>query len=161
MVAAAHYGFKEGHSITLNWESGTKKSRQKQFCGEVFVNNIRKKTPFNIVLFFSKTLTTSTYKYKNESYSFLFFSSPEPRVPGELIGKKPPSSQFLEDFFYETTGPISFKFHMQSPGNGGKKVYIFRPGHLTKMAAMPMYSKNLKKIFFSRDTGPIALKPGK
>ena len=40
---------------------------------------------------------------------------------------------------------------MQSPdrerggGWGGGKVYIFRPGHMTKMDAMPIYGKNLKK----------------
>ena len=27
----------------------------------------------------------------------------------------------------------------------GKKLYIFGPGHMTKMAAMPIYAKNLKK----------------
>ena len=31
---------------------------------------------------------------------------------------------------------------------------------MTKMAAMPTYDKNLKKSFFSRTTGPIALKIG-
>ena len=38
---------------------------------------------------------------------------------------------------------------MQLPGRGGKKVYIFGPGHMTKMATMPMYGKNLKKSSFS------------
>ena len=33
---------------------------------------------------------------------------------------------------------------MSVVGKGGK-VYIFRPGHMTKMAAMPIYSKNVKK----------------
>ena len=28
---------------------------------------------------------------------------------------------------------------------GGTKVYINGPGHMTKMAAMPIYGKNLKK----------------
>ena len=30
---------------------------------------------------------------------------------------------------------------------GGMKVYSNSPGHMTKMAAMPIYGKNLKKIF--------------
>ena len=54
-------------------------------------------------------------------------------------------STFSKDFSSETTGPISIKFHMQPLDRGGKKVYIFRPGHMTKMAAMPIYRKNLKK----------------
>ena len=32
---------------------------------------------------------------------------------------------------------------MQPPGKGGG-VYIFGLGHMTKMAAMPIYGKNLK-----------------
>ena len=47
----------------------------------------------------------------------------------------------------------------------GKKLYIFGPGHMTKMAAMPIYAKNLKKkklkkIFFYGTTGLIVLKLG-
>ena len=30
-------------------------------------------------------------------------------------------------------------------GKGGKKVYINGPGHVTKMAAMSIYGKNLQK----------------
>ena len=56
-------------------------------------------------------------------------------------------STFSKDFSSETTRLILIKFHMQSldRGGGGKKVYIFRPGHMTKMDAMPIYGKNLKK----------------
>ena len=54
-------------------------------------------------------------------------------------------STFSKDFSSETTGPISIKFHMQPLDRAGKKVYIFRPGHITKMATMPIYGKNLKK----------------
>ena len=54
-------------------------------------------------------------------------------------------STFSKGFFSETTGLISFKFHMQPSSKGGKKAYIFCPGHMTMMAAMPMYGKNLKK----------------
>ena len=48
---------------------------------------------------------------------------------------------FSKDFSSETTGPISIKFHMQPLDRGGKKVCIFRPGHMTKMASMPIYGK--------------------
>ena len=38
------------------------------------------------------------------------------------------------------------------------KIYTIELGHMTKMAAMPIYGKNLKKIFFSRTNRPMALK---
>ena len=53
-----------------------------------------------------------------------------------------PSSTFSKHFSSESTGPISFKFHMQPPGKEKKKVYISGLGHMTKMAALPIYGKN-------------------
>ena len=41
-----------------------------------------------------------------------------------------------KDFSSETTGTIPIKFHMQPPDNGGKKLFIFGPGHMTKMATL-------------------------
>ena len=38
---------------------------------------------------------------------------------------------------------------MESPLNGRTKFCSNGPGHMTKMATMPIYAKNLKKIFFS------------
>ena len=35
---------------------------------------------------------------------------------------------------------------MEPPWEGGTKVYINGLGHMTKMAAMPIYGKNLKKL---------------
>ena len=67
---------------------------------------------------------------------------------------------FSKDFFSETTWPVSTKLHMQPPGRAGNNVDTFSSGHMTKMAALPIYGKNLKKIFFSRTTGSIALKLG-
>ena len=46
-------------------------------------------------------------------------------------------STYSTGFSSETT--------VQPPSKGGKKVYKFRPGHMTKMAARPIYNKNLKK----------------
>ena len=43
----------------------------------------------------------------------------------------------------ETTGPIEAKFHMEPPWDGGTKVCSNGPGHMTKMAAMPIWFKNL------------------
>ena len=48
-------------------------------------------------------------------------------------------------FSSETAWPIKAKFYVQSPWEGGTKVCINGPGHMTKMAAMPIYGKNLKK----------------
>ena len=37
-------------------------------------------------------------------------------------------------------------------------MYINNPGHMTKIAAMPIYGKNRSKIFFSGTGGPISKK---
>ena len=37
------------------------------------------------------------------------------------------------------------KFYVEPFWEGGMKVYINGPGHMTKMAAMPIHGKNLKK----------------
>ena len=43
----------------------------------------------------------------------------------------------------------------------GTKVYIIGPGHMTKMAAMPIYGKTLKiKNFLSRTINQMTLKLG-
>ena len=62
---------------------------------------------------------------------------------------------FSKDFIIETDEPISFKFHMQPPGKGGKEIYIhiFCPGHMTKMAAMTVCGKKLKKSSFPEPLG--------
>ena len=36
-----------------------------------------------------------------------------------------------KDFSSETTGLVSFKFHMQPPSKVGKKVYMCGQGHMT------------------------------
>ena len=36
-------------------------------------------------------------------------------------------------------------FYVEPPWEEETKVYINGPGHMTKMAAMPIYGKNLKK----------------
>ena len=54
-------------------------------------------------------------------------------------------STFSNIFFSETTGPIEAKFHMEPPWDGGTKVYSNGSGHMTKVAAMPVYGKNLQK----------------
>ncbi|MFI0416573.1 MAG: hypothetical protein ACH255_20845 [Candidatus Thiodiazotropha sp.] len=52
---------------------------------------------------------------------------------------------FSDGFLIKTFGPFLFKSHMQPSSKGGKKLYIFRPGHMTNMAAMTIYGKYLIK----------------
>ena len=78
------------------------------------------------------------------------------RLTGELIGypwiRRPSvrrrrrlSFTFSNIFFSETAWPIKAKFYVEPPWEGGTKVYINGPGHMNKMAALPIYGKNLKK----------------
>ena len=52
---------------------------------------------------------------------------------------------FSNVFSSKTAWPIKAKFYVEPPWEGGTKVCINCPGHMTKMAAMPIYGKNLKK----------------
>ena len=54
-------------------------------------------------------------------------------------------STFSNIFFSETTGLNEAKFYVERPWDGGTKVCSNGPGHMTKMAGMPIYGKNLKK----------------
>ena len=38
---------------------------------------------------------------------------------------------------------------MQPSGKGAKEVSMFDKGHITKLAAMPVYSKNVKKVLLN------------
>ena len=58
----------------------------------------------------------------------------------------------------ETAWPIKAKFYVEPPWEGGTKVCINGPGHITKMAAMPYMVKTLK--IFSGSGGPISTKLG-
>ena len=48
-------------------------------------------------------------------------------------------SIFSKGFSSKTTQTILSKLHMQPPCKGVKKVYIFGPGHVSKMAAMLIF----------------------
>ena len=56
----------------------------------------------------------------------------------------------------ETTRPIEAKFYMELPWVGGTKVCSEGLGHMTKMAATPIYGKNPLKIFCGTK-GPVNL----
>ena len=49
------------------------------------------------------------------------------------------------------------KFHMEPQWDGGTKVCSRGLGHMTKMAATPMYGKNPSKIFSTRTKGRMTL----
>ena len=70
------------------------------------------------------------------------------------------------NIFFETALPIKAKLYVEPPWEGGIKVYINGPGHITKMAALPIYGKNLQKsspepVFCDLETWHVAssLKP--
>ena len=62
--------------------------------------------------------------------------------------------------FSQTIGPIELKFYVKTPYDKSAKNYSKCFGHMTKMAATPIYGKNLLKIFFSRTRRPVTLRLG-
>ena len=58
----------------------------------------------------------------------------------------------------ETTEPVKVKFHMEPPWDGGTKVCSNGPGHMTKMATILIYGKNIKKILLFGSKRQITLK---
>ena len=62
-------------------------------------------------------------------------------------------STFSNIFSSETTGPIEAKLHMELLWDGGTKVCSDGPGDTTKMAVMPIYGENLKKISSAEPKG--------
>ena len=50
-------------------------------------------------------------------------------------------SHFSKIFFSETAWPNKVKLYVQQPWIGGTKVWLQNPGHMTKMAATPIYGK--------------------
>ena len=56
-------------------------------------------------------------------------------------------------FFSETARPIKAKLHVEHPWERGMKVYINGHGHMTKMAAMAINSKNVSKSSSSEQEG--------
>ena len=67
------------------------------------------------------------------------------RRPSSVRPSSVRPSTISNDFSSKTTGPIATKFHIQPPGHLGKKNCSNGLGHMTNMATMPIYGKNLKK----------------
>ena len=50
-------------------------------------------------------------------------------------------SKYSSLVFSQTIGPIELKFHVKTPYDKLAKIYTKHFGHMTKMAAMPIYGK--------------------
>ena len=85
------------------------------------------------------------------------------RLIGELIVypwsvvRRPQCSNI---FYSETTWPIKAKFYVESSWVRGTKFCSRHLGHMTKIAATPIYGTNPSKIFFSRTSRRISTKLG-
>ena len=92
--------------------------------------------------------------FKDISLDFLAHLSQ--RLIGELIGyswsgvrpsvrRRTSSPTISNIFFSETTGPIKAQFYVEPPWVGGTIFCLRHLGHMTKMAATPIYGKNPSK----------------
>ena len=95
-------------------------------------------------------LDESTFIFRGIRSNFAFLLAHlSQRLIGELIGYPwfgvvvHPST--ISNVFSETAWPIKAKFYVEPHWEGGMKVYINGPGHMTKMTFRPIYGKNLKK----------------
>ena len=81
---------------------------------------------------------------------FYFLVHLSRRLIGELIGyswsgvRQRPSLT-ITNIFSETAGPIKAKFYVEPPWVGGTIFCSRHLGHMTKMAATPIYVKTLQK----------------
>ena len=123
--------------------------------------------------FTSVTNTCACRTFRYFPFDHIVFSSPEPKAHwwAYSIGRYPSSvlcrtsfvvrlSTFSNIFSSEATGPIEAKLYVEVLWVGETKVPSNGYGHMTKMAAMPIYGKNLKNIFFSRTKRPLTLNLG-
>ena len=79
---------------------------------------------------------------------FLAHLSPQGEItvyPCSVVRRRPSivRPQCSNIFISETAWLIKAKFHVEPHWEGGTEVYINGPSHMTKMAAMPIYGKNL------------------
>ena len=74
-----------------------------------------------------------------------------------VVRCRPSSFTISKIFFSETVLPIKAKFYVEPPWVGGTIFCSRHLGHMTKMAATPIYGKNPSKIF-SRTCWPIFTK---
>ena len=97
-----------------------------------------------------KVVEKMRIKRSNKTKTLLFLAHLSRRLTGELIGYPWIRRLSSVHSHFQTSSPlkpwaIKAKFDVEPPWEGGTKVCINGPGHMTKMAAMPIYGKNLKK----------------
>ena len=129
--------------------------------------NFKKKVCFSRI---SRLKVTDMFMTLTNSLLWYLLAHLSRRLTGELIGYpwncrpsvgvRRPSvcSHFQTSAPLKPLGQSKPNFFMEPPWKGGTKVYINGPGHMTKMAATPIYGKNPSKIFFSRTGEPIFTK---
>ena len=66
----------------------------------------------------------------------------------------------LKSFFSKTVDLFESKCHVEDFGRTEIIIYTNGLGHITQMAAMPIFGKCPSKTFFPRTSGPIASKLG-
>ena len=80
--------------------------------------------------------------------------------PASVVGRRRRRPSTISNVFSsETAWPIKANFYVEPPWEGGTKVCIKGPDHMTKMAATPILGKNPSKIF-SGTGGRISTKFG-
>ena len=129
-----------------------KECRVKMFFGKVTAYQTK---PFCMAFVFLIVLVFFIGHYcagvSNKLCLLSFLAHPSRRLIwlAYRIGRPPLSiarrQHSLNIFSSETTEQTEAKFHMESPWDGGTKVCSNGPGHMTKIAAMPIYDRNLKK----------------
>ena len=99
-------------------------------------------------------METKGFSNCTDCHTHMFHSlKMSPQANSEQIVRRKHSTNILSS---ETTGPIKAKFHTDPQWAEEMKVSSPHQGHMTKMAATPIYDKNTLKIF-SGTKGPLAL----
>ena len=60
------------------------------------------------------------------------------RRPSSVVRRRHRRQHTLNIFSSETTGPFKVKFHLELPWDRGTKFCSNDPGHMTKVAAIPI-----------------------
>ena len=82
------------------------------------------------------------------------------RIGYSWSGVRPSSVVVRRRLQLQTSSPKPLARYVKPPCVGGTKVCSQHLGHMTKMAATPIYDKTPSKIFYSRTGRPIFTKLG-
>ena len=99
------------------------------------------------IIHFSETIVVYDIKVGRCSYLNEYMNLYEYQRSRSFIdlGPRYIVSKFSNIFSLETAGPIEAKFYVAAPWDRRRKIHSNNPGHTTKMAAMSIYSKNIKQ----------------